>query len=233
MHLKNLLDDLRVFKSPPLVFNPWRDCDEKCDIAKDAPQIRLRQLEKFLSLRLRAAKFILVAEAVGYQGAKFTGMPLTSERIILGKHQIKPAFVLGGEFGQRTSDPKSPLLKGAQKRFGFCEPTATIVWKEAMACKVSPLEIVTWNIFPFHPYRSLGEPLTNRTPKRSEFETGLRYLFRFIQVFPGASVISIGAHSKNILNGAKIPNFHVPHPANGGAPKFRSSISQVFGRFSR
>lgn len=64
------------------VFNPRVDYDRVHDIGPEAPDIRLKQIEQFLYARISGAKYLLVAEAVSYQGGRFTGVALTSERII-------------------------------------------------------------------------------------------------------------------------------------------------------
>ena len=39
MKIENFMQALKEYRSP-LVFNPWRDYDPKCDISSDAPVIR-------------------------------------------------------------------------------------------------------------------------------------------------------------------------------------------------
>ena len=90
------------------LYNPWRDFDGMYDIGKEAPQIRCDQLENYLRNRVPHAKYIFVAEALGFQGGHFTGIAMTSERILLGKHtnkKIQPSLVMNCK-AQRTSNPK-------------------------------------------------------------------------------------------------------------------------------
>lgn len=210
------------------VFNPWRDYDKFYDISSEAPQIRVKQMEKFLYSRLPYARYLFIAEAIGYQGGKFTGIALTSERILLGNHDdVKPDDILHNAHWTRTSNPNSKQLKDLQKRFGFTEPTATIIWKEVLKNKISPLKIMTWNIFPFHPFDVSRGSLTNRTPTVSELEIGLYYTKILLKLFPGIAVVSIGKCSAKILSESGIRNTHVPHPANGGAGNFREAIKHI------
>ena len=85
----NELDDfLRLLKRSPsgAVFNPWWQVDEQNDIGGHAPVIRRRQLRAYLQKRLCKAKLALIGEAVGYRGGHFSGIPMTSERLLLGRH---------------------------------------------------------------------------------------------------------------------------------------------------
>ncbi len=89
----------------PNVFNPWFDYDQKNDIDQMSPEKRLSHLMQYLSER-KDAEFILLAEALGYQGGHFSGIPMTSERILLGKlkHKfINPEHVFTGMEPHRTS----------------------------------------------------------------------------------------------------------------------------------
>ena len=95
MKIENFMQALKEYQSP-LVFNPWRDYDPKCDISSDAPVIRAANLTRYLQLRQKA-HYLFIAEGLGYQGGHFSGMAMTSERILLGLHpDIKPEAVLGG-----------------------------------------------------------------------------------------------------------------------------------------
>ena len=105
MKIENFMQALKEYQSP-LVFNPWRDYDPKCDISSDAPVIRAANLTRYLQLRQKA-HYLFIAEGLGYQGGHFSGMAMTSERILLGLHpDIKPEAVLGEWDYRRTSNPE-------------------------------------------------------------------------------------------------------------------------------
>lgn len=227
-NIKQFIKDLQERRTTENVFNPWRDYDEIFDVGPQAPKIRSKQMERFLALRIAKAKYLLVAEAVGYQGGKFTGMALTSERMLLGFHKsIGSSAFLENETAQRTSKPDNTRLNDAQRRFGFTEPTATIVWKEILEHKISPFEVITWNIFPFHPFDPRKGSLTNRTPNVTELKEGMDYTKMLLKICPNVIVISIGRYSAETLNRLGIENCPVPHPANGNALKFRKAIRGV------
>lgn len=226
--IKYFIKKLQEYKSTESVFNPWRDYDESFDIGPEAPNIRSKQMEQFLNIRINSSKYLLVAEAIGYQGGKFTGMALISERMILGFHEsIGSSAFLKDIPGQRTSKPNNLGLKDTQKRFGFTEPTATIIWKEILKYKISPYQVITWNIFPFHPYNPKKGPLSNRTPAGVELEIGMLYAEMLYKMYPGIKVISIGRYSNEFLNRLGIKNYPAPHPANGNALKFKSAIKGI------
>jgi uracil-DNA glycosylase len=73
-------------QSPPgAVFNPWWQIDEENDISSHSPAIRRKHLALYLSERLGNARVAIVGEALGYRGGHFSGIPMTSERMLLGK----------------------------------------------------------------------------------------------------------------------------------------------------
>ncbi|ABZ82636.1 hypothetical protein HM1_0011 [Heliomicrobium modesticaldum Ice1] len=227
--IEDFVGELTAFASPQ-VFNPWRDYHPDTDISPDAPEIRRVHLKQYLRLR-KEAKFLFVAEAAGYQGGHFSGVALTSERMLLGNHtDISPAMILGGHMAGRTSSPASPHLKPAQRASGFAEPTATVVWKEILHNGLSPFEVILWNIFPFHPYNAKKGLLSNRTPTKKELAVGATFLGKLLTVAPGAEdllVIAIGGHAAETLAKMGVPHRHVPHPSNGGTPGFRRGMRGI------
>src|SRR4051812_40097753 len=87
MSRKHLDGFLQLLKASPsgAVFNPWRQIDEENDIGRIAPFIRRRQLRAYVQERLERAKLVVVGEALGYHGGHFSGIPMTSERMLLGR----------------------------------------------------------------------------------------------------------------------------------------------------
>ena len=132
------------------------------------------------------------AEGLGYQGGHFSGMAMTSERILLGCHpDVNPQAVLGDWDYKRTSNPASARLNRTQKLYGFNEPTATVIARHGL----SPYDTVLWNIFPFHPYKE-GNILSNRTPTGEELDVGIEYARILMQLIPGMKVVAIGRKSQ-------------------------------------
>ncbi len=223
--ITQFISDLQSYTAPD-VYNPWRDFDGEYDIGEQAPFIRCDQLEKYLQLRLCEARYIFVAEALGYQGGHFSGIAMTSERILLGYHPIVASSLVIGCNGKRTSNSGHTNIKRICKDKGYNEPTATIVWGSILENCQSPFEVVLWNIFPFHPFKKDGL-LTNRTPSSAELEEGVTYLRRLHNLIPYAKIISIGAKSDKTLADFEIEHFTVPHPANGGANNYRAQIAKL------
>src|SRR6266487_3736130 len=87
MSCKEIDDFLRLLKESPsgAVFNPWWQVDEQNDIGRNAPAIRRHQLRAYLQKRLGKAQLAVIGEAVGYRGGHFSGIPMTSERLLLGR----------------------------------------------------------------------------------------------------------------------------------------------------
>src|SRR5947208_7688586 len=87
------------------VFNPWCEMDEENDVGPNAPTIRREQLRAYLRKRVGKAKLGVIGEALGYRGGHFSGIPMTSERMLLGKMKdsgIEPKQIFSGITPRRT-----------------------------------------------------------------------------------------------------------------------------------
>ena len=148
--MEELIQKLCTYHRPG-VFNPWSEYDESCDLGPDAPAIRCQQLRDYLAPRLSKARIVLVAEAAGYQGCRFTGIPITCERMLLNQHkQIGSAIILGHR-GQRTSRPDSPYMTSRpQREKGMNEPTDTYVWGAVVDNGLDPRDVLLWNLSLIH-----------------------------------------------------------------------------------
>ncbi|MFO7799843.1 uracil-DNA glycosylase [Rhodohalobacter sp.] len=211
-------------QTPRGLFNPWFHQDKKNDLVPNAPDIRRKQLETYLIERKQSAKYLFIAEALGYQGGHFTGIAMTSERILLGfqeeKYGVKPEHVFKTERPNRTSRPD--LIEK-----GMSEPTATIMWGALTDLGIDPYEVVLWNAVPWHPYNPQKGMLSNRTPLAGEMEAGLKHLKKFISLFNNPKIVAVGRKCEQSLSELGIDYIGVRHPANGGAPKFRRQLAEM------
>lgn len=228
MTIQDFIDKLQSYQGE-LVFNPWRDFDTSCDIGAQAPVIRTENLNRYLELR-QNAHYLFIAEGLGYQGGHFSGIAITSERIILGNHpDVEQKSVLGDWNYQRTSDPESPLLNRTQKLLGFNEPTDTVVWNALNKHGLAAMDVILWNIFPFHPYKD-GKLLSNRTPSNAELDIGIEYAKMLLALVPGMKVVAIGQKAANTLARYGVECEAVPHPSMGGANRFKAAVAEIFSR---
>lgn len=228
MTIQDFIDKLQSYQGE-LVFNPWRDFDTSCDIGAQASVIRTENLKRYLELR-QNAHYLFIAEGLGYQGGHFSGIAITSERIILGNHpDVEQKSVLGDWNYQRTSDPESPLLNRTQKLLGFNEPTDTVVWNALNKHGLAAMDVILWNIFPFHPYKD-GKLLSNRTPSNAELDIGIEYAKMLLALVPGMKVVAIGQKAANTLARYGVECEAVPHPSMGGANRFKAAVAEIFSR---
>jgi hypothetical protein len=221
--VEQFVDRLSAYRSPG-VFNPWGETDAESDVDAKGPEIRRDQLCLYLKERIGVADCLLCAEAIGYQGGHFSGIPMTSERLLLGglRHKrIDPQMVFQGVAPRRTSSPQV-------KPLGFTEPTATIVWGFLAEQGIDPRRVVLWNAFPWHPYKAEKGLLSNRTPTDDELCAGHGVLQQLLQIGQFQQLIAVGEKSAVQLQQLGIAAVKVRHPANGGAGLFRQQMADLF-----
>jgi len=221
MSLKQLDKFLRLLKASPsgALFNPWWEFDEKNDIGPHSPAIRRKHLAVYFRERLDKARLAIVGEALGYRGGHFSGIPMTSERMLLRKQQ----HIVPGIKPRRTSKPS--ICPD-----GFSEPTATIVWGALLKIGVPPDEFVLWNAFPWHsfdPHRGL---LSNRMPNKSEQLSGRPVLKAFLELFPCNQIVALGKIASAQLEAIGVKAHCVRHPASGGAKLFRQQFARTVNK---
>ena len=205
------------------LFNPWYDTDDH-DLDELAPEQRRLQLLAYLLAR-RNAPLVLIAEALGYQGGRFSGIAMTSERMLLGHHAtVRPEDVLPVGFPIRRTSGSKGLPSRASRQHGFTEPTATTVWR-ALRRELDPFKFVLWNSVPWHPHRQ-GNGLSNRAPSTVEQAAGLCHVRRLLDLFPGAKVVAIGNKAQTSLAGL-VDTHHLRHPANGGSSEFNRGVQRL------
>jgi hypothetical protein len=169
-------------------FNQYRETDGD-DAGPDAPLVRRENLFHYLDAR-RCAPVLLVAEAAGWRGARYSGLCLYCERQI--------------------DESNTPLRRTSRYPRGWSEPSATIV-QRAIAPWAD--RVVLWNLVPTHPRRD-AMPHTNRPPRREELVEGAGWTHRLIDLLQPQHVGAIGRLAAAALT-SDVPA--VRHPAHGGA----------------
>jgi len=216
---------IRLLRESPsgAIFNPWWQVDQQYDVVRTTPIIRRKQLAAYLRSRLGKTKLALIGEALGYRGGHFSGIPMTSERILLGKKKndgIEPEHVFSSIKAQRTS-------KREQCPDGFSEPTATIVWSSLLKLGLKPEEFVLWNAFPWHSFDPHRGMLSNRMPTKRERSRGLQALEAFLDLFPCEEIVALGNIAASQLKELNVECHRIRHPASGGAKLFRQQITKI------
>jgi uracil-DNA glycosylase len=229
MSCKELGGFLRLLKKSPsgAVFNPWWGIDEQNDIGGNAPAIRRNQLRAYLHKRLGNARLTVIGEALGYRGGHFSGIPMTSERLLLGRSknvQLKSNDFFYDIKPQRTCKPE-------KYPDGFSEPTATIVWGTLLQLGLKADQFVLWNAFPWHSFDPCRGMLSNRMPNKSERAAGLPVLKAFLELFPCDQVVALGKIAAAQLEELNVTADCVRHPASGGAKLFRQQIKRLEAAF--
>jgi len=169
--------------------------------------MRRRNLAAYLTALLESKPpVLLVGEAPGYRGTRRTGVPFSSEKIVLSH----PFFTSRKAFSiEHTSNP-------------MAESSASIVWKTMDELRFYPL---IWASFPFHPHKP-GNEESNRTPTKEEMIMGQTFLKSLIEIFSITTVIAIGRAAEKTLGTLDIPAIQIRHPSHGGANLFRNGLAE-------
>jgi uracil-DNA glycosylase len=189
------------------LFNPWRDhCPS--DASGNGPVEKLERLASHLDCQ---AAYILIGEAPGYQGCRYSGIAFTSERLL-----------------SEGAIPRLPMLSGrlSTRQLPFSEPSATVVWKTLYRLGIAERTIL-WNAVQLHPHQ-LDNIWTNRTPTPAEIELGAPALRLLIEAFPKAKLIAVGKKAEGLLQKmGVVVSGSVRHPAFGGAAEFASGLKAL------
>ena len=190
--------------------NPYREAFAELDGPAAAKRRRVN-LEAYLDC-VGTPRLVLIGEALGYRGGRFSGIAFTSERQLLGPEGRRLPW--GGAPFQATS--RNPAL--------WLEPSGSIVWD---ALGGSAEGALVWNSFPWHPYGAAG-PLSNRTPERGLVTANLHVLERLLAELPDARVLAVGRTSQGALAKLGVEAPALRHPAHGGAVLFREQLLRHF-----
>ena len=191
-----------VVPSSDRLFNLYRDSAAGLDV-EAAAEIRRANLAAYLDHFDVRPPWLIVAEAPGPWGCRFTGVPITSESQL-----ADPDFPVGGE--ATSADRVKPMR----------EYSAGIFWRTL--ADIFP-NFLVWNTVPLHPHKT-NEPLTIRTPTKSETRTGSESLAELYKVLRPDRTFAVGRKAEAALPEIGADCEYVRHPSQGGARIFADTM---------
>jgi hypothetical protein len=206
MDLDRLFELLTAYSDNDRAFNQYRDVHLGLDLPHGAA-VRRHNLRCYLET-FAGARFLLVGEAAGYAGCRFSGIPFTCEAQLVGPERLD--WTLGEELA-RSSAAATPWV----------EHSARIVW-EALGER---RDCVLWNAFPWHPFGAAG-PLSNRAPGR-DLHDGLDVLRCVLGLFPGARPYAVGRVAQRALAAIGVSAPYIRHPSHGGKRAFMAGVAAL------
>ncbi len=200
------LMESHVFSRPSEegLFNPYADRVEGVDVP-DAPAIRRANFRNYLGRYTDRPRLLLLAEAPGPWGCRFSGVPLVSESQL-----VDPRFPIDG---RPTSLEDTP----------HHEYSARIYWRV-----LEPYfpHFFTWNTVPFHPYKP-GQLLSIRNPTLSEVVSFKDVVEGMLAILEPETVLAVGRKAEQVLQRLGATCTYIRHPSQGGASLFEQGVREV------
>lgn len=193
-----------VTSGPKPCFNPYLGVNPAID-RPGADCLRRENLRRYLESFAAWPETLVIGEAPGWRGCRFSGVPFTSEAQLDGRLPF---------CGAPSSLAKWP----------HSEATATIFWQ--VMREYHPRFLV-WNSLPLHPYLP-GEPLSNRRPTEDELGAVGTTLMKLIKVLEPRRVIAVGRSAQATLKNLEMAVIAVRHPSYGGAKAFQAGMRSAF-----
>jgi len=210
MALQDLWDfiekEIFPFRTSRCIFNQYSEVSEH-----DLPNgdcIRRDNLRRYVSHFKSRPIILLVGEAAGYRGCRFSAIPFTSEAHLLMKVPV------GGHMSSGRSTP-------------WVEPSAKLFWHNL---KPFSQRFFVWNALPFHPYQE-DNMLSNRTPTKKEFADHEHLLTGVLDILKPGQIAAIGKQAESLLFKLGHSCMYVRHPSYGGKREFEEGLKRLFLNF--
>jgi uracil-DNA glycosylase len=185
-------------------FNPYRGVDPAVDRPR-ADGIRRENLQRYLNSFTLWPEVLVIGEAPGWRGCRFSGVPFTSEAQLIGGLPFCGA----------------PSSLGDQPH---AEATATVFWQ--VMREYHP-RFMAWNSLALHPHLP-GLPLSNRTPTPDEIHAHSEALAKLILLIQPRQVVAVGKSALSALQRLGLATEAIRHPGHGGAKTFSAGMQAIF-----
>lgn len=208
MELDTLWEFLKIevftMRSTHNIFNFYNDNKDNMD-SGNGVGIRRENLRNYLASFPRYPETILIGEAPGFRGCRFSGVPFTSEMQL-----CEGGIPFCGEQSSCFNNPKR-------------EATATIFWRTMG--EYHP-RFLAWNCVPFHPHNPQNKE-SNRTPSTREIHLYSRITKEVISIINPSLVIAVGRKAEKALSLIEFDCVTVRHPSHGGAKQFKTEMIKL------
>ncbi len=190
-----------------------RQCFKNVENMYAKSETTVENLKLYLKEMLKKKpKYLIVGEAPGYKGCRWSGIPFTSERNLIQTDFFK----YKGYKVRKSKKPES-------------EASATKVWN-VLEKKNGNLIPLIWNAFPFHPYDPVKGKESNRKPISDELIYGKEKLRELIKLFDikEDNIIAVGREAEKILKTIFTTVKEISHPANrrDGKKRFEEGVNK-------
>jgi hypothetical protein len=159
---------------------------------------------------------LLLFEAPGYRGCTLSGIPVTSERIML--KGIDQWGLFGAGYRATSGQPQ-----------GVSEMTATILWGALVEHVEHPPLI--WNTVPLNTHRP-GQAQSNRPPTKEEERLGLPFIEMVMGLFDFEVVGAVGRVAQRALDGLGCQAVPLRHPSQGGKAEFIRGLCRMLAQLA-
>lgn len=207
MNIQNFISELSTIRSKNM-FNPW---GENCVLDAVPDAYLKRQVRLFEHFDCPSPRLLLIGEAPGFWGCRYSGIAFTGEDHIIAGNVPRITHPIG----ERITLDKNPMS----------EASANCVWETIIDLGIQE-HVVMFNAVPWHPHES-GDFIKNRTPSFSERKMGQKFLRDFLSYFNGLPVIALGRTAEMSLRKYPTKPFYVRHPSHGGSLKCKVGIIEI------
>jgi uracil-DNA glycosylase len=195
------------------LFNQYKDRNPYVDLI-NAADIRRQNLYNYFKSFSKKPVVVLIGEAPGPWGCRFSGIPFTGERQLLLKEL--PFY------GKQSSKNKAEIR--VRKSTPYVSNSARIFW--SVMKKYHP-QFFVWNCVPIQPYKK-NNILSVRTPTTKEVMNYSNLLSEILSILNPKHIVAVGKKAEFSLSQLGISCTYVRHPSQGGATKFKKGIAKVF-----
>jgi uracil-DNA glycosylase len=208
------LVERHVFPLPstPSLFSHYRDDDPDLDMPH-GHQARRANLRNYLESFPSMPEVLVVGESPGLWGARFSGVPFTSERQFV-KREVP--------FPGRPTSLAEPLVRAA-RRHPCASASSTIFWR-AMA-EYHP-DFLAWYLVMPTPHAERNR-LAKRAPAESDFARFADVNRRLLALLSPRLVIAVGSRTAQGLEQLGVDFITVHHPVHDAHGEFVAGMTHA------